>query len=72
MSALRIAVIGASTTEAGTLVGPGVVQHVGTAPTAFYFGELDASFAQRAQVSRSEPEASEDHQVGERSPSGDA
>jgi 2-dehydropantoate 2-reductase len=32
-------VIGASTTEAGTLVGPGVVQHVGTAPTAFYFGE---------------------------------
>jgi 2-dehydropantoate 2-reductase len=34
-------VIGASTTEAGTLVGPGVVQHVGTAPTAFYFGELD-------------------------------
>ena len=33
--------IGASTTEAGTLVGPGVVQHVGTAPTAFYFGELD-------------------------------
>jgi 2-dehydropantoate 2-reductase len=34
-------VIGASTTEAGTLVGPGVVQHVGTAPTAFYFGEQD-------------------------------
>ena len=34
-------VIGASTTEAGTLVGPGVVQHVGTAPTAFYFGEPD-------------------------------
>jgi 2-dehydropantoate 2-reductase len=32
-------VIGASTTEAGTLAGPGVVQHVGTAPTAFYFGE---------------------------------
>jgi len=32
-------VIGASTTEAGTLTGPGVVQHVGTAPTAFYFGE---------------------------------
>jgi len=34
-------VVGASTTEAGTLVGPGIVQHVGTAPTAFYFGELD-------------------------------
>jgi aspartate-semialdehyde dehydrogenase len=29
-----------------------------------------ASFAQRAQVSRSEPQASEDHRVGERSPSG--
>jgi hydroxymethylglutaryl-CoA lyase len=29
-----------------------------------------ASFAQRAQVSRSEPKASEDHQVGERRPSG--
>jgi 2-dehydropantoate 2-reductase len=35
-------VIGASTTEAGTLVGPGIVQHVGSAPTSFYFGELDA------------------------------
>ncbi len=34
-------VIGASTTEAGTLAEPGVVQHVGSAPTAFYFGELD-------------------------------
>jgi 2-dehydropantoate 2-reductase len=34
-------VIGASTTEAGTLIGPGAVQHVGTAPTAVYFGELD-------------------------------
>jgi len=30
-----------------------------------------ASFAQRAQVARSEPQASEDHRVGERSPSGD-
>ena len=30
-----------------------------------------ASFAQRAQVSRSEPKASEDHKVGERRPSGD-
>jgi glycosyltransferase involved in cell wall biosynthesis len=29
-----------------------------------------ASFAQRAQVSRSEPEASEDHRVGERNPPG--
>ena len=34
-------VIGASTTEAAVMTGPGVVQHVGTAPTAFYFGELD-------------------------------
>ena len=39
----RERVIGAATTEAGTLVGPGVVQHVGTAPTAFYFGELDGA-----------------------------
>src|SRR5262249_46639484 len=31
---------------------------------------LDASFAQRAQVSRSEPKASEDHREGERRPSG--
>jgi hypothetical protein len=30
---------------------------------------VDASFAQRAQVSRSEPKASEDHPVGERRPS---
>jgi hypothetical protein len=29
-----------------------------------------ASFAQRAQVSRSEPKASDDHKVGERRPSG--
>jgi 2-dehydropantoate 2-reductase len=40
-------VIGASTTEAGTLAGPGVVQHVGTAPTAFYFGELDGRPSER-------------------------
>jgi 2-dehydropantoate 2-reductase len=40
-------VIGASTTEAGTLTGPGVVQHVGTAPTAFYFGELDGRPSER-------------------------
>jgi MinD-like ATPase involved in chromosome partitioning or flagellar assembly len=31
-----------------------------------------ASFAQRAQVSRSEPQASEDHKVGERRPSGES
>jgi cell division protein FtsI (penicillin-binding protein 3) len=31
-----------------------------------------ASFAQRAQVARSEPQASEDHGVGERRPSGEA
>jgi prephenate dehydrogenase len=33
------------------------------------FGGAHASFAQRAQVSRSELKASEDHRVGERSPS---
>ena len=32
------------------------------------FDEAPASFAQRAQVSRSEPQASKDHQVGERRP----
>src|SRR5260370_1189987 len=32
-------VLGASTTEAGVLVEPGVVRHVATAPTACYFGE---------------------------------
>jgi 2-dehydropantoate 2-reductase len=40
-------VIGASTTEAGTLTGPGAVQHVGTAPTSFYFGELDGRQSER-------------------------
>jgi 2-dehydropantoate 2-reductase len=40
-------VVGASTTEAGTLTGPGSVQHVGTAPTAFYFGELDRRPSER-------------------------
>jgi 2-dehydropantoate 2-reductase len=34
-------VIGASTTEAGTMVGPGHVRHTATAPTTAYFGELD-------------------------------
>ena len=43
----RERVIGASTTEAGTLAGSGVVQHVGTAPTAFYFGELDGGASER-------------------------
>jgi len=40
-------VIGCSTTEAGTLAGPGRVQHVATAPTAFYFGELDGEPSER-------------------------
>jgi len=43
----RERVIGASTTEAGTLLAPGVVQHVGTAPTAFYFGELEGGASAR-------------------------
>jgi 2-dehydropantoate 2-reductase len=34
-------VIGASTTEAGVLTGHGAARHTATAPTAFYFGELD-------------------------------
>jgi 2-dehydropantoate 2-reductase len=36
-------VIGASTTEAATLTAPGIVHHTGTAPVAFYFGELDGA-----------------------------
>lgn len=40
----RERVIGAATTEAGTLEGAGRVRHIATAPTAFYFGELEGSF----------------------------
>jgi 2-dehydropantoate 2-reductase len=43
----RERVVGASTTEAGTLEGPGCVRHVASAPTAFYFGELDGSASAR-------------------------
>lgn len=43
-------VIGATTVEAGTMVGPGEVRHTATAPTSFYFGELDGSASTRAQV----------------------
>jgi 2-dehydropantoate 2-reductase len=42
-------VIGASTTEAGTLVGPGVVRHVATAPTACFFGELGGGSSPRVE-----------------------
>ncbi len=40
-------VLGASTTEAATLEGPGRVRHVATAPTAFYFGARKSSFGAR-------------------------
>jgi 2-dehydropantoate 2-reductase len=43
-------VLGATTVEAGTLVGPGRVRHTATAPTSFYFGELDGSMSSRAQT----------------------
>jgi 2-dehydropantoate 2-reductase len=43
-------VIGASTTEAGTLEGPGVVRHVATAPTACYFGELGGGSSPRVEA----------------------
>src|SRR6478736_1102865 len=39
--------IGATTTEAGTIVAPGVVRHNATAPTSFYFGELDGTVSPR-------------------------
>jgi 2-dehydropantoate 2-reductase len=45
----RDRVIGATTTEAGTLVGPGTVRHTATAPTAFYFGELDGAMSPRVE-----------------------
>jgi 2-dehydropantoate 2-reductase len=40
-------VIGATTTEAATLTGPGAIRHNATAPTAFYFGELDGTVSDR-------------------------
>ena len=46
-------VIGASTTEAATLEGPGRVRHVATAPTAFYFGVREGSFGARKGSSAS-------------------
>jgi len=46
----RDRVLGATTVEAGTMVGPGQVRHTATAPTSFYFGELDGRGSTRAQV----------------------
>jgi 2-dehydropantoate 2-reductase len=46
----RDKVIGASTTEAGTLEGPGVVRHVATAPTACYFGEVGGGSSPRVEA----------------------
>ena len=43
-------VLGATTVEAGTLTGPGRVRHTATAPTSFYFGELDGTESTRAQA----------------------
>jgi 2-dehydropantoate 2-reductase len=43
-------VIGASTTEAATLEGPGRVRHVATAPTACYFGELGGGSSPRVEA----------------------
>ncbi len=43
----RERVVGCSTTEAGTLEGPGQVRHVATAPTAFYFGVLEGGPSER-------------------------
>jgi 2-dehydropantoate 2-reductase len=40
-------VIGATTTESATLIAPGRVRHTGTAPVAFYFGELDGRDSER-------------------------
>lgn len=43
-------VIGASTTEAGTMVGPGAVRHTATAPITAYFGELDGQASPRVDA----------------------
>jgi 2-dehydropantoate 2-reductase len=45
----RDRVIGATTTEAATIVGPGAVRHTATAPTAFYFGEFDGTVSPRVE-----------------------
>jgi 2-dehydropantoate 2-reductase len=43
-------VLGATTTEAATLLGPGVVRHTATAPTSIYVGELHGPPSSRAAV----------------------
>lgn len=43
-------VIGASTIEAGTLVGPGAVRHVATAPVSCYFGEVGGGSSPRVDA----------------------
>jgi 2-dehydropantoate 2-reductase len=43
-------VIGASTTEAGTIVGPGAVRHTATAPVTAYFGEFDGQPSPRVDA----------------------
>jgi 2-dehydropantoate 2-reductase len=43
-------VIGAATTEAGTLVGAGAARHTGSAPVSTYFGELDGSRSDRVHA----------------------
>jgi len=43
-------VIGASTIEAGTLVGPGAVRHVATAPVSCYFGEVGGGSSARVDA----------------------
>jgi 2-dehydropantoate 2-reductase len=42
-------VIGASTTEAGVLVAPGIVRHVATAPVSCYFGEVAGGSSARIE-----------------------
>lgn len=43
-------VIGASTIEGGTLLGPGEVAHTATAPTTAYFGELGGGSSERVDA----------------------
>ncbi len=66
----RLGLAGATVFEAVATEGSGLLQALSTISKkvirALRGESLGASFAQRAQVSRSEPEASEDHRVGER------
>jgi signal recognition particle receptor subunit beta len=74
----RLGLSGATVFEAVATEGSGLLQALSTISKKVIRslrgesqGQARASFAQRAQVSRSEAELSEDHRVGERRPEGE-